>query len=136
MGGVVHFEIPADDENRAREFYRTNFGWTFDVVPGMGYSLATTGATGSGDEGAPHGIDGAVFRRDDALKSPVVTIDVPDIDGALDLIGRTGGEIFRGKMEVPGRGWNAYFKDSEGNVIGLWQEARTAAAADDRPGPA
>lgn len=37
MGGVVHFEIPADDQERARKFYQEALGWRIDAVPGMGY---------------------------------------------------------------------------------------------------
>lgn len=62
------------------------------------------------------------------MAAPVVTVDVEDIDAALAKIAAVGGSVFRGKMEVPGMGWNAYFKDSEGNIVGLWQNAE--------PGPA
>ena len=128
MGGVVHFEIPADDEDRARKFYQSAFGWTFQVLPEMEYSLAmTTPLNDQGIPAEPGAINGGIFRRGDMLQAPVVTIDVDDIDAALEQIGRTGGETVRGRMEVPGSGWNAYFRDSEGNVIGLWQNAPPSA---------
>lgn len=128
MGGVVHFEIPADDEDRARKFYESVFGWTFHALPEMEYSLAmTTPLNDQGIPAEPGAINGGIFRRGDMLKAPVVTIDVEDIDAALEQIGRTGGATVRGRMEVPGSGWNAYFRDSEGNVIGLWQNADPAA---------
>lgn len=123
-GGVVHFEIPADDENRAREFYGSIFGWEFQVLPEMDYSLAMT--TPMDDEGQPAvsgSINGGLFRRSGQLSAPVVTVDVADIDAALEQIVARGGSVHREKMEVPGMGWNAYFKDSEGNVVGLWQNA-------------
>lgn len=123
-GGVVHFEIPADDENRAREFYGSIFGWEFQVLPEMDYSLAMT--TPMDDEGRPAvsgSINGGLFRRSGQLSAPVVTVDVADIDAALEQIVARGGSVHREKMEVPGMGWNAYFKDSEGNVVGLWQNA-------------
>ncbi|HEY8701947.1 MAG TPA: GyrI-like domain-containing protein [Arthrobacter sp.] len=130
MGGVVHFEIPADDEGRARDFYRSVFGWNFQVLPEMEYSLArTTQSDSQGRPEAPGSINGGIFRRGDLLQALVVTIDVDDIDVALEQIGRLGGETVRGRMEVPGSGWNAYFRDSEGNVIGLWQNAVTSAQA-------
>ena len=34
MGGVVHFEVPADDEERARNLYSTVFGWDFQDPEG------------------------------------------------------------------------------------------------------
>lgn len=128
MGGVVHFEIPADDEDRAREFYSSVFGWSFQVIPEMDYSLAITAPVN--DQGAPAepgSINGGIFRRGDILRAPVVTIDVEDIDAALEQIARLGGETVRGRMAVPGSGWNAYFRDSEGNVVGLWQNSDATA---------
>ncbi|WP_342755740.1 VOC family protein [Pseudarthrobacter sp. H3Y2-7] len=125
MSGVVHFEIPADDEDRARKFYESVFGWSFQVLPDMEYSLAmTTPSSQRGMPDRPGAINGGIFRRGDMLPAPVVTIDVEDIDSALDQVQRLGGETVRSRMEVPGSGWNAYFRDTEGNVVGLWQNAR------------
>ncbi|MDN4643676.1 VOC family protein [Arthrobacter sp. PsM3] len=123
-GGVVHFEIPADDESRAREFYSSIFGWEFQVLPEMDYSLAMT--TPMDEHGRPAvsgSINGGLFRRTGQLTAPVVTVDVADIDAALEQIVAHGGSVHREKMEVSGSGWNAYFKDSEGNIVGLWQNA-------------
>ncbi len=125
-GGVVHFELPADDQNRAREFYSSVFGWDFQVMPEMEYSLAMT--TPMDEQGRPAvsgSINGGLFRRGD-LTAPVVTVDVDDIDEALAQIAARGGAVHRGKMEVPGSGWNAYFTDTEGNIVGLWQNAAPA----------
>jgi predicted enzyme related to lactoylglutathione lyase len=123
---VVHFEIPADDENRARDFYTSAFGWEFQVMPEMEYSLAmTTPMDQDGRPAVPGSINGGLFKRGD-LTAPVVTVDVEDIDAALEKIAALGGTVHRAKMEVPGMGWNAYFTDSEGNVVGLWQNARPA----------
>jgi predicted enzyme related to lactoylglutathione lyase len=129
MGRVVHFEIPADDEDRAREFYRSNFGWSFQVIPELEYSLATTGNVSP--EGMPtdaFSINGAIFRRGDVVKFPLITIAVDNIDAALEHIVQSGGKTVRGKLEVPGLGWNAYFQDTEGNIIGLWQDTSPAAS--------
>ena len=102
MGGVVHFEIPADDEDRAREFYQSVFGWTFQVLPEMEYSLAmTTPLNDHGMPVEPGSVNGGIFRRGDMLQAPVVTIDVEDIDAALEQIGQLGGETVRDRMEVP-----------------------------------
>ena len=123
-GGVVHFEIPADDENRAREFYSSIFGWEFQVLPEMDYSLAmTTPLDEQGRPTVPGSINGGLFKRGEGLTAPVVTVDVDDIDAALERIAALGGSTLREKMQVGGMGWNAYFKDSEGNIVGLWQNA-------------
>ena len=137
-GGVVHFEIPADDENRAREFYRSVFGWQFQVLPEMDYSLAmTTPMDEHGRPAVPGSINGGLFKRGEGLTAPVVTVDVDNIDTAMENLTALGGAMYREKMEVSGSGWNAYFKDSEGNIVGLWQNAAPgdggtdASAADD-----
>ncbi|MET4134057.1 VOC family protein [Pseudarthrobacter sp. PvP090] len=123
-GGVVHFEIPADDENRAREFYSKAFGWGFEVMPEMNYSLATTTPMdGQGRPAVPGSINGGLFKREGGITTSVVTVDVDDIDAALEKITALGGSTYREKMQVGGMGWNAYFKDSEGNIVGLWQNA-------------
>ena len=127
-GGVVHFELPADDENRAREFYSSIFGWQFQVLPEMEYSLAlTTPLDEHGRPAVAGSINGGLFRRTGQLPAPVVTVDVDDIDAALERIAAGGGSVVREKMEVPGAGWNAYFQDTEGNVGGLWENAAPAA---------
>lgn len=122
-GGVVHFEIPADDEDRARDFYRSAFVWGFQIMPEMEYSLAMTTPVDEHGRPAAGSINGGLFRRSGELTAPVVTIDVEDIDATLARISALGGSVLRAKMEVPGSGWNAYFKDIEGNVVGLWQNA-------------
>ena len=50
-GRVVHFEIPFDDGDRARQFYRDAFGWVINEIPEMRYSLVQTGPIT--DEGFP-----------------------------------------------------------------------------------
>jgi predicted enzyme related to lactoylglutathione lyase len=123
-GRVVHFEIPADDVARAEEFYRSAFGWNLSSMPDMGYTMVST--TPTDDQGAPKdpgAINGGMFKREGALSTPVITIDVDDIDKALETIASNGGSTVRGKQSVMDMGYAAYFKDSEGNLMGLWQTA-------------
>jgi predicted enzyme related to lactoylglutathione lyase len=42
-GRVVHFEIPFDDGDRARQFYRDAFGWVINEIPEMHYNIVQTG---------------------------------------------------------------------------------------------
>ncbi len=80
------------------------------------------------EDGMPkeHGaINGGMMQRSEEIKCPVLTISVEDIDEALKKIESLGGKIVQGKMEVPNMGITAYFKDSEGNVLGLWQTIPT-----------
>jgi uncharacterized protein len=123
-GRVVHFEIPADDLERAGAFYRDAFGWDISDVQGMDYAML--GTTPSSEQGGPldaGAINGGMLRRDEVIRGPVVTIDVDDIDQALQKIGELGGTTVLPKAEVMGMGYTAYFTDSEGNLMGLWQDA-------------
>ena len=123
-GRVVHFEIPADDLGRAGEFYRSAFGWEISAVPGMDYAmLGTTPSDANGSPLEAGSINGGMLARDDSRSTPVVTIDVDDIDIALEKIGTLGGTTVLPKQEVMGMGLTAYFTDSEGNLMGLWQNA-------------
>mgnify|MGYP000020273463 CR=1 FL=1 len=123
-GGVVHFEIPADDENRAREFYSSAFGWKISAVPELSYTmLLTTPTDETGMPSVPGSINGGMFRREGHLTSPLVTVDVDDIDASLEKITALGGSTVQPRQEVGTMGWAAYFRDTEGNIIGLWQNA-------------
>ena len=69
----------------------------------------------------PGAINGGMGKRDGPLKSTVVTINVKDIDQALKTVETKGGKTVQKKQPVGDMGFTAYFKDSEGNVVGLWQ---------------
>ena len=85
MAAIVHFEIPTEDTERANNFYRTTFGWNLSPMQGMDYTIALTAPSDeqTGTPKEPGAINGALFPRTDALKTPVLTIDVDDIDAAL-----------------------------------------------------
>jgi uncharacterized protein len=126
MGKVVHFEIPADDVERAKNFYGAIFGWDLQTMP-MGESEYTTVRTTAVDEQTqmptePGAINGGMMQRDARIStSPVITIDVDGIDDALKQIEDKGGSTVLPRTPIPGMGAFAYFKDSEGNVMGLWE---------------
>ena len=124
-GRVVHFEIPADDTDRASGFYRSTFGWDLTAMPEMNYTgVTTTPANEQGMPLQPGAINGGMYQRGENLPAnPVVTVDVEDIDSTLEKIGTLGGSTVVAKQEIPGMGFFAYFKDTEGNVLGLWQNA-------------
>lgn len=122
-GGVVHFEIPADDEERAGKFYRSAFGWEFNPMPELDYTMIKTTPTDeTGMPSTPGSINGGMLRRQAGITSPVITVAVEDIDAALEKIEALGGAAVGARVEVPGMGWAAYFRDTEGNVAGLWQD--------------
>lgn len=127
MGRVVHFEIPTDDLDRAKAFYAKVFGWKLDTMqmPGGGdYTGATTTPVDQTMTPVePGSINGALVDRGDGNTAPVVTIDVEDIDAALQQISAAGGSTVSPRTAIPGMGAFAYFKDSEGNVTGLWESS-------------
>ena len=118
MPRPVHFEIPAEDAKRATKFFTDVFGWTFQTWGGddAGYYLAETGP-----EGSP-GINGAVMQRRDPAQPIVNSIDVPSVDEYIKKVEAAGGVIVVPKQAVPSVGYMAYFKDTEGNIHGLWQQ--------------
>lgn len=123
MPRIVHFELPVDDPDRAREFYASVFDWELSGFGDTGYWLADTGAEGE------IGIDGALITRSELHTAPVVVINVDDIHAGLRRAAGAGAEVLKERHAVPGMGWAAYFRDPEGNIIGLWQSDETASGA-------
>jgi predicted enzyme related to lactoylglutathione lyase len=123
MGRVVHFEIPADDEGRAREFYREVFGWQLQEMPEMDYTIVMTTAVDQQTQlpTEPGAINGGLMKRSSDTPSPVITVDVESIDDSMKQIESRGGSVVKPRTEIPGMGAFAYFKDPEGNVMGLWE---------------
>ena len=121
MSRVIHFELPADDPDRAIAFYEKVFGWKFEKWEGpMEYWLIMTGP-----EDQP-GIDGGMARRTKPSIGTENTIGVDSVDEAVAKIEASGGEGLRPKSAVPGVGWVAYCKDTEGNSFGLMEEDLSA----------
>ncbi|MCZ7382225.1 MAG: VOC family protein [Candidatus Methanoperedens sp.] len=122
MDKVVHFEIPADDLERAQKFYKSVFGWEMSQFPDMEYIIiSTTPVDENGMPAEPGAINGGMMKRQRPITCPVITINVQDMETAMKNIKKMGGEVIRGKMQVGDMGYAAYFKDPEGNIIGLWQ---------------
>lgn len=121
-GKVVHFELPADNVDRARAFYKKTFQWEIQPMPEMNYTVVrTTPSDAQGMPKDPGAINGGVAIRGGPIKSPVITIAVEDIDQALKQIGKNGGKTVQSKQPIGPMGFTAYFQDPEGNTVGLWQ---------------
>ena len=124
-GRVVHFEVPFDEGDRARGFYKEIFGWQVQEMPDMNYTIVMSGPSGDSGPTEPGYINGGMLSRDQAATpGPVIVVDVDSIDGSLEKIGSLGGSTVVGKTPVADMGFAAYFKDPEGNVIGLWETVR------------
>jgi hypothetical protein len=116
MPRVIHFEIPAEQPERALEFYRAVFGWKAQKWEGAeDYWLLTTGA-----DHEP-GINGGLMRRKDPAQPVAHSIDVPSVDEFTAKITEHGGKVVLPKMLIPGVGHLAYCQDTEGNIFGIFQ---------------
>lgn len=126
MPRPVHFEIHAADPERAVAFYQKLFGWQF--TPTEGPMPYWTIKTGQGP-----GIDGGLVPRrggvtpDAPVVAYVCTIDVPGLEESLARAVALGGSVALPKQAIPGVGWLAYAKDTEGNIFGLMQSDPAAA---------
>ena len=125
MDSVVHFEIPADDMKRAQKFYSSVFGWKVNAMPQFAYAILETAPTGKDRMlEKPGSINGGMMQRKAPITSPVITISVKDIAASLKKIGKAGGKVVVPKFPVGDMGLSAYVKDTEGNIIGLWQDLK------------
>ncbi len=127
MDKVVHFEIPADDLARAQKFYRDVFSWEINKapMPGVEYYMVTTVATGEDMKPKEAGaINGGLMKRNFPKEAPVIVINVSSLDDYLKKIEKAGGKIVLPKQTVGDFGLYARITDTEGNIIGIWQNLK------------
>jgi uncharacterized protein len=124
MPRVVHFELAANDLERATKFYSSVFGWKFHKWDGpMEYLLVETG------EKEQMGINGGMMKACEEAPAgrTINVLDVPSVDEYVTKISDAGGTICMPKMAIPGVGWVAYATDTEGTLFGIMQEDAAAA---------
>lgn len=115
MPRPVHFDMTAEDPERAVTFYGDVFGWAFHKWEGpTDYWLVTTGTEGEG-------INGGLAKRNEGQAPVMNTIDVPSVDEYLERITHAGGQVIMPKAPIPGVGWFAACVDTEGNQFGIMQ---------------
>jgi uncharacterized protein len=122
-GRVVHFEIPYDDGDRARAFYGKAFGWQVMPMPEMSYTMVMSGPSGEQGPTEAGFINGGMMQREDPFTAPNIVIDVDNLEDALKAVNEAGGSTVVERQPVGDMGFTAYFKDSEGNLVGLWETA-------------
>lgn len=129
MPRVIHFEIHAENPERAIEFYKGLLGWEFAKWDGpMPYWLIKTGPD------SQPGINGGLLPRRGVIDGQsviayVCTVDVASVDESVEKVTSLGGTIALEKMPIPGVGWLAYGKDTEGNIFGMMQADKAAPSA-------
>jgi predicted enzyme related to lactoylglutathione lyase len=121
MSRPVHFEITADDPERAVRFYEAALGWKINQMGdidrtqgGIPYWLANTG---EGDMG----INGAIKERGPAGQTTIITVGVPDLEAALEAVRKAGGKADGAIDDIPNVGRFTYAFDTEGNAFGVLQ---------------
>ena len=126
MPRIVHFEVHADDPERAAAFYTSIFGWEIKKWEGgvpQEYWVITTGPANE------PGINGGMVKRQgkidgEAVIAYVCTMEIQNLDEYIAKVIAKGGNIALPKMEIPDLGWLAYCKDTEGNIFGLMQSIK------------
>jgi hypothetical protein len=122
MNRFTHFELATDDLEKTAAFYREVFGWGVYKWEGpVDYWLVDTG-----DASTP-GINGGLMQAGGDFKGTINTIEVDDIDAAIARVKANGGEMIMDKDTIPGVGYQAYFKDNVGIIVGLHQAFPNAA---------
>ena len=120
MFNPVHFEIPADNVERAQKFYGELFGWQIKQFTGptpMEYWEIRTSAA----EGEMGLLGGGMMQRQMPEQRITIYIEVPSVDDYADRVKRLGGQVIFPKAVVPGMGYFAVCVDQEKNGFGLWE---------------
>ena len=123
-GKVVHFEVPAKNMKRAKGFYSTVFGWKMNDIKGTGMDYTLVGTVGTDKNQVPTepgAINGGMMKMQKPFTGPIITLQVDSIDASLRAIEKHGGKTVTKKTPMGEWGFFGYFKDSEGNLMGLFQ---------------
>lgn len=119
MNAIAFFEIHVDEPQRALAFYRTVFGWEFEPQDGLPidyWQIAGAGVPG-GLLQRPVPVPGGTA----GTNAFICTVEVADFDRTAEAVERAGGIVALPKFAVPGRCWQGYFLDPEGNTFGVLQ---------------
>jgi hypothetical protein len=120
---IAHFEIFADDVERARKFYEQVFAWRFEAAGPPDFYLIFTGTA------VEHGISRGLIAKRQAPAAPGAingfrcTISVSSITDAVAAIKTAGGKLRSAIIDIPDVGRVAEFADTEGNIVCAMQYA-------------
>jgi uncharacterized protein len=110
-GRLVYFEVPADDTQRAKDFYAELFGWQFrPMQEGFEYHML--------EEGIEPG--GAIYPSQTGEKGAIIYFESDDVDASVERVNELGGSA-EDKQPIPGIGWFARCEDTEGNPFSIFQ---------------
>jgi predicted enzyme related to lactoylglutathione lyase len=123
MATIVHFDIGADNPERAKKFYEELFGWKIGTMPGFPgyYEIETADLNGR------QGVGGGLTKRENPQQTGITNfIGVSSIDETVAKLNRLGGKLIQSKQPIPGYGYIALCTDTENNLFGLFQEDKEA----------
>jgi uncharacterized protein len=120
MNSVAHFEIPSKNLSRAKTFYAKVFGWKMNDFDNENTMVSTTDTSEDGMPTSPGAINGSIYLPDKP-KTVTVVINVDNIREHISIVEKNGGKLVDDVTTIPGMGMYARFEDTEGNLIGLWQ---------------
>ena len=122
MPTIVHFDISADDVERAKKFYEELLDWKWERPPGMtDYYLIETK-----DLHGEKGVGGGLAKRNDPGESITNFIGVDSVKEYASKVEKLGGKVIQTKMPVPGWGYLVVCLDTENNTFGLWEDDTNA----------
>lgn len=117
MPRPIHFDLTADNPQRAMQFYKDVFGWKFEKWDGpMEYWMVVTG------DDKERGINGGLSKKGESGMPNMNTVSVPSVDDFSKSISAKGGKVLMPKSAIPGIGWFATCQDTEGNIFGIIEE--------------
>lgn len=124
---LVWADIPCVDLDRAVKFYSAVLGKPVNIVPGM-EDVALVGAPPTPEQMEQAGSSGEMTVSVDLMRGGQPGMNGPtiyfssygDIHGMMQRVRDAGGEVLQEpQFQGPMIGTLAYFKDTEGNRIGI-----------------
>jgi uncharacterized protein len=124
---IGYFEIPADNIDRAKNFYRSLLGWKIEPTTTLKDPVSAAAlqyheiTTGPAQEGTLN--SGGMYKRqmNEPIKGFVL---VEKFDAVLSRVEKLGGKIVMPRTEIPGVGLVAIIQDTEGNGIGMFRPVK------------
>lgn len=127
---IVHFEIPADDVERARKFYSTLFGWKIEKLEvkkdgeTMDYWLISTSSGGNSNKEKSSHLEGGLIKRQHPQQPNLNYISVSSVDEYSNKVKELGGKVVLPKTEITDYGFFAVCIDTENNAFALWESKK------------
>ncbi len=117
-GEVVHVEFPSGNADEAQAFYSSLFGWKFQDsgFEDTDYRMAAV----TENSGV------AVFQSEHRSGYPTIYLSTDNIDESIERVRELGGEA-DDRAPVPGHGWFASCRDTQGTAFHLWMTDPNAA---------